>query len=144
MDIRLLKWRKRIFVLFEVTLLLTLVVLLPAFAYPRILDTMEKLKASEAFKILDEIAVFQQRYHSLKGTYAYELKDLGIKIENPKHFSLGSIEFGDSGSLENSWSLTLTRVGKRVQYGEYTVTFTNQGFDPTNSTISDIPSINPA
>jgi hypothetical protein len=39
--------------------------------------------------------------------------------------------------------LTLTRVGASSGYGAYTVVFTQDGYDSTNSTINAIPDINP-
>jgi hypothetical protein len=42
--------------------------------------------------------------------------------------------------------LTLTRTGPSAGYGQYTVTFTQDGFDTTNSTITTEPAnsdINP-
>jgi hypothetical protein len=64
-------------------------------------------------------------------------------MTNIKYFSIGTIAAGTTGSLQDSWTLTLTRSGASAGYGEYTVTFTEQGYDGTNSTINDLPDINP-
>ena len=40
-------------------------------------------------------------------------------------------------------SLTLTRVGASAGYGAYTVAFTELGYDSANSTMQDLPQINP-
>ena len=61
----------------------------------------------------------------------------------PKYFTVGAISPGSTSSLEDSWTLTLTRVGASSGYGAYTVVFTNDGYDSTNSTINAIPDINP-
>ncbi|HOF18182.1 MAG TPA: hypothetical protein PK082_04675, partial [Phycisphaerae bacterium] len=61
----------------------------------------------------------------------------------PKYFTVGAIAAGSTGSLEDSWSLTLTRTGASAGYGEYTVTFTEEGYDGENSTIADHGDINP-
>ena len=56
---------------------------------------------------------------------------------------MGTVSAGSTGRIQNTWSLTLTRTGASAGYGAYTVTFTDQGYDSTNSTIQSIPDINP-
>ena len=85
----------------------------------------------------------QERYHARQGTYADKLEDLDIKLTAPKYFAPGTITAGTTGSLQDSWTLTLTRTGASAGYGEYTVTFTQEGYDGTNSTIKDKADINP-
>ena len=53
------------------------------------------------------------------------------------------IAAGVTGNLQDSWTLTLTRTGASAGYGAYTVTFTEDGFDTTNSTIATLSDINP-
>ena len=53
----------------------------------------------------------------------------------PTYFSVGTIAAAGAGSLEDSWSLTLTRSGSSSGYGAYTVTFTHDGYDALNSNI---------
>ena len=67
----------------------------------------------------------------------------GLWIPGPKYFTPGTIAAGTTGSLEDSWTLTLTRAGAAAGYGEYTVTFTEEGYDSGNSTIADHSDINP-
>jgi hypothetical protein len=59
----------------------------------------------------------------------------------PTYFTVGTISAAGGGSLEDTWTLTLTRSGASSGYGAYTVTFTHDGFDGANSTID--PEINP-
>jgi hypothetical protein len=68
---------------------------------------------------------------------------LDITQSAPKYFSVGEIAAGVSGSLEDSWTLTLTRKGASSGYGDYTVTFTEDGYDKAKSTIDALPDINP-
>ena len=68
---------------------------------------------------------------------------MDIQFAMPKYFTVGSVSPGSTGSLEDSWTLTLTRVGASGGYGAYTVVFTQDGYDTTNSTIQAIPDINP-
>jgi hypothetical protein len=56
---------------------------------------------------------------------------------------VGAIGPGATLSLEDSWSLALTRQGASAGYGAYTVTFTQDGYDAANSTIEGMPDINP-
>jgi hypothetical protein len=66
-----------------------------------------------------------------------------MEQSDPKYFSVGTVGPGKTSSVENSWSLTLTRQGASAGYGAYTVTFTEEGYDATNSTIEEKPEINP-
>jgi hypothetical protein len=68
---------------------------------------------------------------------------MDIKVSAPKYFTVGVIAAGSTASLQDSWSLTLTRVGASAGYGAYTVTFTENGFDSVASTITGLPDINP-
>ena len=62
-------------------------------------------------------------------------------MQDPKYFTVGTPSAGSTGSLEDSWTLTMTRTGAAGGYGQYKVCFTDQGYD---STTSDIPAkINP-
>ena len=54
-----------------------------------------------------------------------------------------TLSTGITTSQEDSWTLTLARQGAAFGYGAYTVTFTEDGFDPVNSTIEALPDINP-
>jgi hypothetical protein len=66
-----------------------------------------------------------------------------MEQSTPTYFSVGIIAAGSSGSLEDSWSLALTRQGAAAGYGAYTVIFTEDGYDSVNSTIEGLPDINP-
>ncbi|MCE5277739.1 MAG: type IV pilin protein [Planctomycetaceae bacterium] len=105
--------------------------------------SVERSKAAEAFNYLASVQASQERYHARQGTYAEDLDDLDIKLSTPKYYTVGKIGAGKTSSLEDSWKLTLTRSGASAGYGEYTVTFCEEGFDTTNSTITDLPAINP-
>ena len=131
------------FTLVELTVITVLIGIMAAFALPRFRVAVERSKAVEAFNYLACIQAAQERYHTHRGTYADDLSDLDIKLTTPKYFSIGSIRAGGTGSLEDSWTLSLTRFGASAGYGEYTVTFNEEGFDEEGSTIVDHPDINP-
>jgi prepilin-type N-terminal cleavage/methylation domain-containing protein len=135
--------RRRGFSLVELSVVVIIIGVLAAFGVPRMLKSVERSKAAEAFKYLATIRAAQERHQARQGTYATLLTDLDIQEPNPKYFSVGAVAAGASGSLEDSWSLTLSRQGASAGYGAYTVTFTQDGYDPVNSTLEGMPDINP-
>ena len=134
---------RRGFTLVELAVVVVIIGVLAAFAVPRFLASVERSKAAEAFNYLSSVQAAQERYHARQGTYATEVTDLDIKLTATKYYSIGEVVAGGSGSLEDSWSLTLTRTGASAGYGAYTVTFTEEGYDPDSSTIADHSDINP-
>src|SRR5689334_19618054 len=131
------KSRNRGFTLVELAVVIIIIGILAAFAVPRFLDSVERSKAGEALNYLAAVRSAQERYQIRQGTYADDLTKLDIQMPDPKYFSVGTPAAGSTGSLEDSWTLTLTRSGAAGGYGPYKVIFTDQGFDGTNS---DIPS----
>jgi type IV pilus assembly protein PilA len=85
----------------------------------------------------------EERSQARNGTYEATIANLDISFATPKYFTVGTVSPGSTSSLEDSWTLTLTRVGASSGYGAYTVIFTQDGYDATNSTIQAIPDINP-
>ncbi|MBI3269899.1 MAG: prepilin-type N-terminal cleavage/methylation domain-containing protein [Planctomycetes bacterium] len=133
------------FTLVELAVVIVIIGVLAAFAVPRFLSAVERSKAGEAYNYLAAVRSAQERFQARQGTYAGALTDLDIQMPAPKYFTIGVIAAGSSGTLESSWTLTLTRAGAAAGYGSYTVTFTDQGFntDPLKSTIATKPDINP-
>ena len=131
------------FTLVELAVIIVIIGVLAAFGVPRFRDAVERSKASEAFNYLGAIRASQERYHARQGTYADAITSLDIKMSAPKYFTVGIIQAGSTGSLEDSWTMALTRSGAPAGYGAYTVTFTEEGFDATSSTIARLPEINP-
>jgi prepilin-type N-terminal cleavage/methylation domain-containing protein len=132
------------FTLVELAVVIVIIGVLAAFAVPRFIKSVERSKAAEAFNYLSAVRAAQERYHARQGTFADTLDALDIKLSTPKYFTVPEdISAGVTSSLEDSWSLTLTREGTAAGYGNYTVTFTEDGYDSANSTINDLPDINP-
>lgn len=131
------------FSLVELSVVVVIIGVLAAFGIPRMLKSVERSKAAEAFKYLGAVRSAQERHQSRNGTYAADLADLDVELSAAKYFTVGTIGAGGTGSLEDSWTLTLTRTGASAGYGDYTVVFTEDGYDATNSTIEALPDINP-
>jgi len=129
------------FTLVELAVVIIIIGILAAFAVPRFLDSVERSKAGEAFNYLAAVRSAQERYQVRQGTYADDIAKLDIQMQEPKYFTVGTPAAGTTGSLEDSWTLTMTRSGASGGYGAYTVVFTDQGYDATNSTI--LAKINP-
>ena len=131
------------FTLVELTVVVVIIGVLAAFGIPRMLRSVERSKASEAFNYLSAVRAAQERHQGRQGTYASVLTDLDIKMPAPKYYTVGAVAAGSSASLEDSWSLTLTRLGASAGYGAYTVVFNEEGYDSVASSIQNKPEINP-
>ena len=130
------------FSLVELAVIVVIIGVLAAFAVPRFRSSVERSKAAEAYNYLSAVQAAQERLHARQGTYAEDLSTLDIQLMIPQYFSIGTLSPGDTGDIQDSWTLTLTRFGASAGYGEYTVTFTEEGFDSENSTITDYSDIN--
>ena len=129
--------RRKGFTLVELSVVIVIVGVLAAFGVPRFLKAVEKSKAAEAFAYLSAIRDAQERYQAAEGTYAVDLTKLDIQMPPPKYFSVGIVGPG-AGTQQNSWSLTLTRLGASAGYGDYTVVFTDQGYDAASTILPEI------
>ena len=131
------------FSLVELSVVVIIIAVLSAFGIPRLLRSTEKAKAAEAFKYLTTIRDAQERNSMRNGEYATSLTDLDFAYATPVYFSVGAITAGDTGSIEDSWRLTLTRQGASGGFGAYTVCFDEEGYDPVQSSIELNPDIHP-
>ena len=131
------------FTLVELAIVIVIIGVLASFGVPRFRDAVERSKAGESLNYLSAIRAAQERYAAREGSYAVVLGDLDVSMPSPKYFTVGTTAAGSSGDIEDSWTLTLTRVGASAGYGAYTVTFTETGYDAVNSTLNDLPQINP-
>ena len=131
------------FSLVELSVVVIIIGVLAAFGVPRMLKSVERSKAAEAFQYLASVRASQERFQARQSTYSSDLASLDVEQSIPKYFSIGTIAAGVTSSLEDSWTLTLTRQGASSGYGAYTVTFTEEGYDAANSTIDGLPDINP-
>ena len=120
------------FTLVELAVVIVIIGVLAAFGIPRFLKAVERSKAAEAFAYLSAVRSAQERYQARQGTYADDLTKLDIDQSTPKYFDVGTMS-----ADETSWSLTLTRKAGSSGYGQYTVTYTQEGLDTDHSTVAD-------
>lgn len=125
------------FTLVELAVVVVIIGILAAFAVPRFRASVERTRSAEAFNFLATLRASQERYQYLQGTYADDLDDLDVVFTTPEFYSIfTTIAAGPTG-LENSWTCTMTRSGDTGGYGAYTVTFTEEGWDRSASSIPD-------
>jgi prepilin-type N-terminal cleavage/methylation domain-containing protein len=134
---------RRGFSLVEMSVVVIIIGVLVAFGIPRMLKSVERSKAAAACEYLAAVRAAQEKYREVHGTYADNLANLSIDQPAPTYFTLGTIAAGDSGSLTDSWTLTVKRHAAATNFGSYTITFTNDGYHSLNSTIEGLPDINP-
>jgi prepilin-type N-terminal cleavage/methylation domain-containing protein len=132
-------WSALGFTLVELAIVVVIIGVLAAFGVPRFLRSTERSKASEAFTFLASVRAAQDEYRRRTGTYAESVSQLDLSLPPLRNFSMGngSIHAGATGSIEDSWRLTLTRGKSTTGYGPYRVTYTQDGFDDDWSSIPD-------
>ncbi len=126
------------FTLVELAVVIVIIGVLAAFGVPRFIKSVERSKAAEAFSYLSAVRDAQERYIAREGVYADNVTKLDITQASPKYFgNPTTIAVTNTSALDGSagWSLQLTRNTDSSSYGAYTVQFTQDGFDSTNSTI---------
>ena len=131
------------FTLVELSMIIVVIGVLASFGVPRFRAAVERSRAGEAIAYLAAVRASQERYQAIYGTYAPSPSNLDVRQPQPKYFTVGVVEPGDTGDFEDSWRLTLTRTSPSSGYGNYTVSFGEGGFDASESTIADLPEINP-
>ena len=129
------------FTLVELAVVIVIIGVLAAFGVPKFLNSVEKSKAAEAFNYLSAIQGSQERYLAQNGVYASAISSLDITLPSPQYFSVGSITPTTSSAGTPDWSLELDRNANSSY--SYSVIFTSNGFDTTNSTILTYPAICP-
>lgn len=122
---------KKGFTLFELAVLILIIGILSIFAIPKFRRTAEMSKANAALDYLSNVRLAYKKYHFKNKTYTENLSELNITFPMPEHFEIQTL-----ATDEKSWSLTLKRKSPHSGYGNYTITFNQNGFDTQNSTIA--------
>ena len=132
------------FTLVELAVVIVIIGVLAAFGVPKFLNSVERSKAAEAFGYLAAIREANERYIALMGVYSPDQGSWDISMQAPKYFTVTSYTpTAGSATTAPSWTMTLTRDVASSSKGAYTVIFTQDGFDYTNSSITANPEINP-
>lgn len=126
------------FTLVELAVVIVIIGVLAAFGVPRFMKSVERSKAAEAFAYLSAVRAAQERYQAREGTYADNITKLDINMSVPRYFTAGAISAGGTATLQNSWTMTMTRTGASAGYGDYTVIFTEDGYDTTSTIVADV------
>lgn len=139
------------FSLVELAVVVIIIGVLAAFGVPRFRDAVERSKASEAFSFLASVRSAQERFQARQGVYATTMGALDISVSPPKFFVEGTTKaaIGVATAFTPTvvgtnpgWKLTLLRQASSSSYGEYSVIFTEDGFDTANSTIANDSDLN--
>jgi type II secretion system protein G len=132
------------FTLVELAVVIVIIGVLAAFGVPKFLNSVERSKATEAVAYLSAIQSAQERFIAKEGVYSNDPTALDITVTAPKYFTASTTITTSNTVLGTAtWTMTLTRIGSTSSFGSYSVTFTQDGFDPTNSSITTYPAINP-
>jgi prepilin-type N-terminal cleavage/methylation domain-containing protein len=124
------------YTLLELAVVIVIIGVIAGLGVPRLIESVERSRAADAFDYLSSIRAAQERYQARYGAYATNVTDLDIRSTPPASFTVpATFVPSRTSSLRDSWSLTLTRTG----YGAYTIAFTEKGFDASNSTIARPP-----
>jgi prepilin-type N-terminal cleavage/methylation domain-containing protein len=130
------------FTLVELAVVIVIIGVLAAFGVPKFLNSVEKSKAAEAFNYLSTVQSAQERYIAQNGYYATTVAALDITMPAPQYFDTPTTITATAVTTGTpTWSLTLSRLS--TASFAYTVAWTQNGFDTTNSTITTYPAICP-
>jgi prepilin-type N-terminal cleavage/methylation domain-containing protein len=150
--------KRKGFTLVELAVVIVIIGVLAAFGVPQFLKSVERSKAAEAFNYMSAIRASQERYLAKNGFYYSGTADestgafsanedttetLDITQTIPKYFTVGAITEEHATAGAPTWTCTLTR--KESSYGNYTVTFTEAGYDASTTApaIGAYSDINP-
>lgn len=122
------------FSLVELTIVVVILGVLAMMGVPRYQQVVERAKAAEAFTFLAQVEAAQERHNAHTGKFAQRLHDLDTDIPMPNHFSVGTFTSFD---WQTQWELRLTRNGASSGFGNYTVTWNQDGFTRYRSSLAE-------
>ena len=125
--------RARGFSLIELMIVVVILGVIAAFAYPSYLDSVRKSRRTEAKQALTDLASRQEQYYNNTKRYTATFTDLGLAAaptsENG-YYTLGAPVAGVTGSLNSSFSLSATATalgGQNQDTACATMTYTSDG-----------------
>jgi type IV pilus assembly protein PilA len=127
-----IKGNKSGFSLVEATVVVVIFGVLAMMGVPRYQEVVERAKAAESFSYLAQIEGAQERHNIRTGEYAKKLSQLDVTISNPKHFEVGNLT---SYNWQTQWELKLTRKDASFSFGAYSVTWSQDGFQRSRSSV---------
>jgi type IV pilus assembly protein PilA len=122
------------FSLVELTIVVVILGVMSMMAVPQYQVSVERSKATEAFQFLSLVEGAQQRHNSRSGQYAHSLRDLDLEVSPPQHFRVGNMTSYD---WQTKWELRLFRRGPSSGFGNYSVTWNQDGFTRYRSSLSE-------
>lgn len=98
-------------------IVVVIVGLLAAVAYPSFMDSIRKGRRSEAFQAITAVQQAQERWRANKSTYTTDLSLLGISSSTASGYYTISISAPQTGtgSLTNGYRITAAAVGGKSQ-----------------------------
>lgn len=96
------------FTLIELMIVLVVVSILAAIAYPSYQQYVNRSKRSDGKNALLELASRQERFYFDNNTYTTSLSDLNYDSTSPEGYYTLSIAAGNSGNIATSYEMTAT------------------------------------
>ncbi len=134
---------RRGFTLVELAVVIVIIGVLAAFGVPKFLQSVEKSKATEAFNYWSAVQSAEERYIAQNGVYwdtgavSPLPTSLDIALPTLQYFALTNMKatLNSDTTGGSTWTGTLTRIASSSSYGGYTVSWTQDGFAGSISTI---------
>jgi len=110
------------FTLIEMMIVLAIVALLAAIAFPSYQEQVAKGRRTDAKNLLMRVASDQERFYSSNFRYTADLTELGYSDANPEdengHYSVASVVSGDA----QTFALTATAALPDTRCGNFALT----------------------
>jgi len=106
--------RERGFTLIEIMIVVVVVAILAAIAFPSYQDSVRKSRRAEAKSALSDLAARQEQFFNDNKTYADTVAKLGASGTTPGGYYTLQIAAGQTGTLTSSYRMTATTAGAQT------------------------------